>query len=153
MLSNHKFFLSNTREDCCKKFYEWDYYSCVGTTPSLTHGEFYPEWSTTTSTCLNDGNIPTYMLNDQRWYLSTTLRQCCERHFYFNINACLGTSYGGTDKWYVQYQYQAMTCVKDCVGVSPCGGVANDWDELFSSKEKCCEEKMFYDNKCRVRTA
>ena len=151
MLSNHKLFLSNTRDDCCKKFYEWDFFSCTGTSPELTHGEFYPDYTdSSTPTCLDDGNIPTYMLNDQRWYLSTTLRQCCERHFHYNINACLGTSYGGSDKWYVKFD--ARTCAKDCVGASPCGGVAASWDELFDSKEKCCETKMFWDIRCRTRS-
>lgn len=151
MLSNHKLFLSNTRDDCCKKFYEWDFFSCTGTSPELTHGEFYPDYTdSSTPTCLDDGNIPTYMLNDQRWYLSTTLRQCCERHFHYNINACLGTSYGGSDKWYVKFD--ARTCAKDCVGASPCGGIAASWDELFDSKEKCCETKMFWDIRCRTRS-
>ena len=92
MLSNHEFFLSNTREDCCKTFYPWDYFSCAGTTPPLTQGVYYPDWTgaSATATCLNDGNVPAYMLENQDYYLSTTLQQCCERHFHFDVNACLG---------------------------------------------------------------
>ena len=150
MLSNHQYFLSNTREECCKKFYEWDLYTCTGTMPDLTHGEYYPDWSGGSSnpTCLNDFKMPTYMLNNQVWYLSKTLRKCCERHFFWDINKCLGTEAVGTEKWYVKYE--AMTCVQvqDCVGASPCGGIANSWDELFGSKKKCCDEKVWYDSKC-----
>jgi len=46
--------------------------------------------------------MPTYMLNNQVWYLSKTLRKCCERHFFWDINKCLGNEAvgSGSDKWY-----------------------------------------------------
>ncbi len=151
MLSNHQYFLSNSREECCKKFYEWDFYTCTGTLPVAAFGKYYPKWTTTSSTCLNDDEIPTYMLNDQGWYLSTTLRKCCERHFFWDINECMGTSNVGSQKWYTDYG--AMTCVKDCEGASPCGGIGETWDEFFDDKEECCKEKMWYDVKnCRIRS-
>mmetsp|Transcript_9303 Transcript_9303/g.18784 ORF Transcript_9303/g.18784 Transcript_9303/m.18784 type:complete len:188 (+) Transcript_9303:2-565(+) len=148
MLTNHQYFLSNTREECCKKFYEWDYYSCTGTRPQSS-GDYYPDWTkllVSSSSCLNDGKEPKYMFNNPTWYLSSTLKQCCQRHFYFDVNNCMGTELEGTEKWYVKYE--AMTCVQDCVGASPCGGIANSWDELFGSKKKCCDEKVWYDSKC-----
>ena len=152
MLSNHEYFLSNTREECCKNFYEWNLYSCTGTKPTLTNGDYYPDWSGGSSTqCLNDGEVPDYMLYSQAWYLSTTLEKCCERHFFWNINACLGTSPDavdvGTDKWYVEWK--TSTCVQDCVGESPCGGIAESWDELYSSKDQCCDKRLPWVNKCR----
>jgi len=156
MLSNHEYFLSNSREECCNSFYEWNFYSCTGSTPTLTNGEYYPDWSggSSTPTCLKDGNIPNYMLYNQRWYLSSSLRQCCERHFYYDINSCLGTSPDtssvGTDKWYVDYA--AETCVKDCEGVSPCGGLAESWDELFEDKKECCGKKLYWNSKCLTKS-
>ena len=149
MLSNHQLFLSNTKEECCEKFYEWDYYTCTGTKPELTNGEFYPDWSGKGSTCLDDGEMPDYMLSNQKWYLSTTLKKCCERHFYWDTNECLSTEAVGTDKWYVSYEDEK--CVQDCGGASPCGGVANPWDELFSSKELCCKDKLAWVPKCRFK--
>ena len=94
MLSNHRFFMFNTREDCCKMFYSWNYYTCTGTTPSLTNGGYYPKWtgSIASSTCVNDGNQPSFMLDDQSWYFSTTLRQCCKKHFHWKFNECIGAS-------------------------------------------------------------
>eukprot|EP00986_Skeletonema_menzelii_P020105 scaffold30190_cov263-Skeletonema_menzelii.AAC.1 len=58
----------------------------------------------------------------------------------------MGTQVVGTGKWYVKYVDE--TCVQDCVGASPCGGIAESWDELFDNKKACCDEKMWYDNKC-----
>ena len=150
MLGNAQYFLSNSIEECCEKFYEWNFYECSGTTPELTHGEWYPDWSGGGSTCLADGEIPVpdYMLSNQNWYLSTTLEKCCERHFYWDINECLGITVVGTDKWYVSYE--DMKCVQDCSGGAlPCGGVANPWEELFNSKEKCCKEKLSWVPRCR----
>jgi len=151
MLSNHQYFLSNTREECCKKFYEWNYYSCTGTRPKL-NGEFYPDWSgkSTTSACLNDNKMPEYMIQNQAWYLSKTRSECCKRHFNWDFNNCMGTTNAGTRKWYAKYD--ATTCVQDCVGASPCGGVAESWDELYQDKTTCCKQKMWYDNKCMGTT-
>lgn len=148
MLSNAPYFLSNTREECCKKFYEWNYISCTGTIPE-TSGDYYPDWtgaSSSPSTCLSDGKMPHYMLTSQQWYLSSTLKECCERHFYWDLNNCMGTQVAGTGKWYVKYD--ASTCVQDCVGSSPCGGIAQSWEETFNDKNTCCEKKMWYNNKC-----
>ncbi len=150
MLSNAQYFLSNTREECCKKFFDWNYYECTGTLPELPKGKFYPNWSGTSSTtCLDDNKMPKYMLRNQQYYLSTSLRQCCEKHFSWDIQNCMGTDATGTGKWYVKYD--AETCVQDCTtGASNpnCGGVAETWQGLFSSKADCCDETMWYNNKC-----
>ena len=148
MLSNAQYFLSNTREECCKKFYEWDYWGCTGTKPPSS-GDYYPNWtgaSSSSSSCLNDEKMPTYMLNSPTWYLSSTLKECCERHFNFDFHNCMGTEAQGTNKWYVKYD--AYTCVQDCVGAAPCGGIAESWDEVFGDKKTCCDTKMWYDNDC-----
>ena len=148
MLSNAKHFLSDSIEECCKKFYGWNYFACAGTKPELTNGDYYPDWSgSSTATCLNDNKMPTYMLNNQAWYLATTLEKCCKTHFSWNVNKCLGTTAAGSNNWYVNYD--SSTCVQDCNGASPCGGVADSWVELYSSKAQCCKEKLFWVSKCR----
>ena len=120
MLSNKEYFLSNTREECCKKFYEFDFNTCAGTVPELTNGDYYPDWSGSSNPCRNDGKIPSYMLTNQPWYLSTTRRQCCERHFFWDVRTCLGTdSEVEAETWYVDYN--AETCKK---------GKAESWDEV-----------------------
>ena len=151
MLTNAQYFLSNTREECCKKFYEWNYYECTGTKPQSS-GDYYPDWngasSSSATTCLNDGKEPKYMFNSPTWYMSSTLKECCERHFHWALNDCMGTQVVGTEKWYVKYE--ALTCVQDCTGGSNsnCGGIAESWDEVLESKKECCDKKMWYDNKC-----
>ena len=139
-MNDYHHYLSNTLEECCEKFYSWDLFKCNGVTPILTNGDFYPDWDGRTDTCLNDGNFPPYMLNDQSHYLSATLEQCCKKHYGWAKSQCLGTSAAGSSKWYVDWT--SYSCVQDCEGGNPCGGHAENWDELYSSKEKCCRAKL-----------
>ena len=147
MLNNYEYFLSGTKEECCEKFYTWNVIKCTGATPILANpnGGYYPDWESSSSsgTCLNDGNVPTYMISNQNYYIFDTLEKCCNKHFSWNINKCLGTSSTatGTNKWYVDWT--DSKCVQDCVGTSQsCGGIAEGWDELHSSQEECCEKKL-----------
>ena len=152
MLNNAHYFFSQTREECCNKFYSWDLYTCTLSEPTLTHGEFYPDWEgggSSSITCLknsDNGEIPGYMLLNQEYYLSNTLEQCCNKHFFWNINKCLSnspdSSIEGTNTWYVSWVDSA--CVQDCRGSSPCGGIAGALDKLYSSKEECCEKRLFW---------
>ena len=89
------------------------------------------------------------MIGNQKWFLSTTLEKCCERHFYWDINDCLGTTAVGTDKWYASYEDQK--CVQDCSGAPPCGGVAEPWDQKYTSKEQCCKGQLSWVAKCRFK--
>ncbi|KAK1744044.1 hypothetical protein QTG54_005641 [Skeletonema marinoi] len=84
-------------------------------------------------------------VNPTEW-LSSSMSACCKNSLGDTLNQCMGILAEGTEKWYVDYL--ALTCVKDCEGVSPCGGVAEAWDELFKDKKKCCEVKMPWTRKC-----
>ena len=152
MLSNYDYFLSSSLQECCENFYNWDLYSCTGTTPALTNGEYYPDWDNS-HTCVKDGQVPEYMFHDQSHYLSPTLQKCCEKHFSWQVNDCVGTApdavYVGTGKWYVDVDWDESLCVQDCNGESPCGGPAEAWDELYSSREQCCKMHLSWNKeKC-----
>ncbi len=87
------------------------------------------------------------MIVEPKSYIFNTREECCERHYYWNIRECLGDSTeGGTDEWYVDWDTE--TCIQDCVGESPCGGIANTWVELYSSKEQCCNVRLSYKKDC-----
>ena len=150
MLGNAHYFLSNTREECCEKFYEWNYYTCTGSTPEDS-GDYYPDWEGSPVTCKNDGNMPDYMLrtDSARWYLFSTLKECCEKYFNYELNACMGSSgtpVAGSNEWYVEYS--TNTCVQDCIGPSPCGGLADGWMETFTTKKACCDAELWYYPDC-----
>ena len=141
MLFNAHHFLSNTLQECCDRFYQWNLYGCTGITPTLSNGEYYPDWeNSSTGTCKNDGGFPEYMLAEQGHYLSTTLEKCCKKHYHWDINKCMGISGTGSDEWYVDWE--TYTCAQDCDGASPCGGLAQNWFETFSSVDECCRAKL-----------
>ena len=140
MLVNHPYFLFNSLKECCEQFYHWDVYTCTGVWPVLTNGEYYPDWENHSGTCLNDDKMPKYMISNQQWYLSKTKKECCEEHYYWAVNDCMGDELQGSNKWYINWPH--FTCVQDCKGASPCGGLAEFWEETFTSKEACCRQKV-----------
>jgi hypothetical protein len=40
-------------------------------------GKFYPDWESDSGTCLEDGNEPLYMVNNEVMWLSDSLEECC----------------------------------------------------------------------------
>jgi hypothetical protein len=44
-------------------------------------GKFYPDWENDSGTCLEDGNEPLYMANDETMWLSDSLVECCLRFY------------------------------------------------------------------------
>ena len=44
-------------------------------------GKFYPDWENDSGTCLEDGNEPEYMANDETMWLSDSLVECCLRFY------------------------------------------------------------------------
>lgn len=49
----------------------------------------------------------------------------------------LGAADLGTDQWYVDWVTQ--TCVRDCEGSSPCGGLAEPYEIRYSTSAACCD--------------
>ena len=43
----------------------------------------------------------------------------------------------GSNKWYMDWDENK--CVQDCIGASPCGGLAEAWDVVYDRQDKCCE--------------
>ncbi len=140
MFHNQKQYFSPTIQKCCEKHFHWKVNECMGTTPTLTNGEYYPDWEDS-HTCVKGGEVPRYMFHNQKDYFSPTLQKCCKKHFDWKVNQCMGTSvvaaYVGTKKWYVVWE--ESTCLRDCDGALPCGGPAKTWNDLYSSREQCCE--------------
>ena len=56
----------------------------------------------------------------------------------------------GSNDWYVDHRLGL--CVQDCTGSAPCGGLAKNYDKLYSSSSQCCSEKLWWleRNKCKL---
>jgi len=53
---------------------------------------WYPNWTGDNRGCLNDGNMPQLMLDNQDFFIFDTLAECCEKNFAWDPNPtnCLG---------------------------------------------------------------
>eukprot|EP00984_Skeletonema_dohrnii_P030646 scaffold22298_cov84-Skeletonema_dohrnii-CCMP3373.AAC.2 len=144
MQTNPTSWMENTREECCKRYFEWEYFDCIGTEPPASD-EYYPDWSNWDSpTCVNDGEIPQYMFSIPS-SLHPTLEECCKEHFGWDFKACMGSSFVAPDvKWYVNWSITLGVgkCVQDCNGEWPCGGVAAQWNQLYDDQKTCCERRV-----------
>lgn len=79
-------------------------------------------------------------------WMHKTLESCCKTNYNWQLATCMGSSgSSGSTNWYMDFN--ANKCVKDCVGASPCGGLAESWDIKYSTQDKCCSERMWWDKK------
>lgn len=138
------YYLFVSLQDCCEQHFSWMVNECAGTVDQTTAGMFYPDWEGGNIGCLDDGNAPSYMMNNPTSWMHETLEACCTRNYAWNYNTCMGAGGGaaatGTSKWYVDYN--DSICVQDCVGSAPCGGLADPWDSLYDDAAKCCSQRL-----------
>lgn len=145
MVQNPTMWLHDTLEACCDKNYGWKKAECMGTaSASASSGLYFPDWAGANDGCLNDGTEPEYMAKNPDQWMHSTLKACCEKNYSYNLAACTGASASaGSSKFFMSYS--AGKCVQDCVGATPCGGLAESWDLKYDTKSECCSERMWWD--------
>lgn len=91
---------------------------------------------------------PVYMMKT----LYDTAKDCCEKTLWWlNIDQCVADVNGvdyqptGSGEWYVDWVIDYGTCVKDCEGVAPCGGIREQWETGYPSSAACCESISWKD--------
>merc|ERR1711862_135293 len=133
--------------------------STVSSTSS-TSGLWYPDWTPGVgNVCNNDGNQPLYMTKNPHHWMHQTLAECCKVRFGWDLTCIAdsgGTSSGsaalstGSKRWYKRAT-GAWICVQDCVGSSPCGGIASVWEPtIWNTRKECCNT-MTWDLDCMTR--
>jgi hypothetical protein len=135
-------------------------------------GKFYPDWESDSGTCLEDGNEPLYMVNNEVMWLSDSLEECCLR--FYQVCLCLLCQCSGanvlafsslTQNEFILLVQQWDTnsclniegsglwyadqlngkCVTDCKegNGATCGGLANVFsDRIYSDPRSCCESEL-----------
>lgn len=66
----------------------------------------------------------------------------------FSVGSFRAKKYHNID---LHLNYSANTCVQDCVGALPCGGIVESWDEVFSDKKTWCGKKLWWEDQCLTR--
>ncbi len=116
---------------------------------------FTQAWTSGINECLNDGNQPDYMSKSPTHYLFSDRQACCNKHYAWSLTTCLGGSDSidlGDAQWYMDWAGQAGgDCVMNCPQENAdCGGLAESWDTLWSSKEECCKKMKWWDASCKT---
>ena len=155
MVQNPSVYMHSTLQSCCLRNYNWNYNECMGavstgsTTAVTGTNKWYVNYET--SKCVQDcssgatcGGLASAW---ESLYVSVT--ECCSRKLYWispsNCEAAsLGTAIVGSNKWYVNYE--TSSCVQDCEGNAPCGGLAESWETLHTSATECCSQKLSWVN-------
>ncbi|KAL7533669.1 hypothetical protein ACHAXR_006666 [Thalassiosira sp. AJA248-18] len=152
MKKNPSQWLYSDLEGCCTRYYSYDLGGCMGESSASTMG-YYPDWATANSVkCLNDTNVPEHMRNNPSMWLYDDVEKCCERFFNYELGECINESTvasggnattAGSNEWYPNWGERK--CAQDCIGSSPCGGLAKAWDKpLLKTKSECCSTKFFW---------
>mmetsp|Transcript_20073 Transcript_20073/g.42253 ORF Transcript_20073/g.42253 Transcript_20073/m.42253 type:complete len:568 (+) Transcript_20073:272-1975(+) len=157
-LNPEGYYLFDKLVDCCSRHYSWNYNECAGIDNAALgpDGEalYYPDWEGENKSCKNDGGQPEYMSNNPTAWMFETLEACCTARYSWNMNDCVGaagaTTVTGSNKWYPNWE--DFVCVQDCVGDSPCGGLAESWDPLYDTVNTCCDTKLNWVTECVTKS-
>lgn len=145
MSNNVNAWMYEDLESCCRASYMYNLNACLGS------GEFSgsKKWFVDSEQlkCVQDCNGPSPCggLSDGWETTYSTPEACCEKTLWWlNKEECVFDSTGdhtampsGSDEYYVDWE--TFTCVRDCVGPAPCGGLARSWDLLYTFKDACCD--------------
>ena len=151
-------YMFDSLAECCEKYYHYREFACNGGSAAAPTGHYFPDWEGNNQGCLIDSTAtpaPEYMTaghaSDEHTYLYDTLDECCEHHYPYAEEECMGvggSTTAGTNQWYIDWT--ELTCVKDCIVSSSdpdCGGLADTFGKsnLHDDKRTCCSTHMSYD--------
>ena len=91
--------------------------------------------------------MPDYMRSNPKQWVYDDIEECCKNYYGWEKGTCIEASGGdpvevSTGKWYANHNRE--TCLQDCpedMGGS-CGGLADTWDELYSTAANCCDSQL-----------
>ena len=130
-------YMHSTLDKCCSTHFAWNYDGCMGLLDdTCVRALWYPDWEGTDNGCVRDGAEPLYMTENSVVYLFSTKRDCCEEHYSFSLEKCLGTSAGTSGRKYYPDWLGDNTCKNN--GAAPTYMVQNPAMWLSDTLEACC---------------
>merc|ERR1712194_270722 len=141
-------YFEKSRASCCKRFFDWDFYTCAGNSLDISIG-FYPNWDSNEVKCINaTDSMPDYVRKNPVAWLFDTIESCCDRYYSWDQLNCVSNSGGSivssfTGKFYVNSK--KAICQQDCPdgeGGGRCGGPVDSWKTLYDTIKKCCEANL-----------
>ncbi|EJK73487.1 hypothetical protein THAOC_04881 [Thalassiosira oceanica] len=106
-------YMSTTLAKCCSSYFSWNYDVCIGNLPGIcARSLFYPDWEGSNTGCVDDGNEPSYMTANAVGYMFTHKSDCCQQHYNWNYEECLGISTTANSNLYYPDWEQDHICKK-----------------------------------------
>jgi len=150
--------IMSSLEECCDRYFSWDTNTCMmlggATISDYASEKFYVNYMK--ESCEQDcqentsgkncgGLVPSWKT------LYENAADCCEQKlFWVEESKCISdstltpaTAPAGSGEYYKKGE----KCVKDCEtgsGDSSCGGLAERWDDTFTTAADCCSEKVWW---------
>lgn len=138
MAANPTNYLYSTLDKCCTAHFGWNYLACMGQLDNVcARSLWYPDWSGSDEGCLDDGNEPTYMAQNPTYYLYASKVDCCQQHYNWRYNECVGAKRSvNAGLYYPDFDNQAHICRND--GAQPLYmDQSPDW-WMHKSLTECC---------------
>lgn len=119
MAANPSNYLYSTLDKCCTNHFGWNYLACMGQLENVcARSLWYPDWEGSDDGCVSDGNEPTYMMNSPELYMSSQKQDCCQQHYSWKYNECVGAKRTeNAGKYYPDFDGADHVCVND--GLQP----------------------------------
>jgi hypothetical protein len=156
MTQNPSNFIFSTKAECCAEHYSTST-TCLGTTSASAGSadKWYADWSSGTETCVNDGNAPDYMVDNESLWLYTNRDDCCARFFSYDLDNCKGisSSSSGSGKYYPDWEGTNTGClVDDTTHLAP--SYMEGATYLFDTLNECCDAHYSWNaDTCKGTTA
>jgi len=148
MEANPSNYMSSTLATCCSTYFGWNLNSCMGNERGVcVRALYYPDWGTggKNTGCINDGNEPAYMTDNALTYLFTDLKDCCEKHYSWDINTCVGATGLENANMYYPDWVTDKTCKKGGGQPQYMNNSPSIW--LHATLQSCCSANYSYDYK------
>ena len=150
-MENNPAWKSETLEACCRKYFSYAIGACMGNIAIQGADAlliWYPDWLGGSGACIDDTNVPEYMLQNRAAWLFSNKEACCTRYYPWAVSSCMGGDViQGVDTslvWYPDWLGGSNSCVDDATNV-PEYMLQNRGAWMFASKEKCCTRYYGYD--------
>ena len=108
-------YLYSTLDKCCTTHFGWNYHTCMGLLGGLcARSLWYPDWDGADEGCIGDGNEPEYMTSNSMHYLYAQKADCCQAHYGYNYEECVGAKRGASKGlYYPDWDTNDNTCLND----------------------------------------
>lgn len=149
MAANPSGYLFSTSASCCSQHFGWNYDACIGAGLGIcARALFYPDWGGADEGCLDDGNEPPYMTDNAMYYMFSQLADCCQEHYGWNYDTCIGASSNvNNGQYYPDFSNTDHVCRNDGAQPPYMNNSPSHW--MHDTLAECCNTNYLWNyNNC-----